>query len=147
MRIVHRGGTSGGIISPSKAVIPPEIPALKKGMASSVFVGLTFASASDRDGVTVAKFDVKSDRGSTSIEIRPTLGELLNNEATKNISQSDFDAAISGLHGIQRIASTFTLSPVNEDNFEKLPSTILQHLNLVSAVLTDLLPFFAQINY
>ncbi|KAL7539414.1 hypothetical protein ACHAXR_009260, partial [Thalassiosira sp. AJA248-18] len=130
VRIIHRGGTSGGIISPSKAVTPPEIPALKKGMASTIFIGLTFASSSDRDGVTVAKFDVKSDRGTTSIEVRPTLGELLIDDATKMISQSDFDAAISILQGIQRIASTFTLSPVNDDSFKNLPSTILQHLNL-----------------
>ena len=56
-------------------------------MVSSVFIGLTFASASDRDGVSVAKFDVKSDRGATSIEVRPTLGELLNDDATKTTSQ------------------------------------------------------------
>lgn len=130
VRIVHRGGTSRGIVSPSRAVTPPEIPALKQNMASIVFIGLTFASASDRDGVTVAKFDVKSDKGSTSIEVRPTLGELLNEEATKPMSQPDFDAAISGLQGIQRISSTFTLSPMNGENFKNLPSNILQYLNL-----------------
>jgi len=130
VRIVHRGGKSRGVVSPSRAVTPPEIPALKQKMASTVFIGLTFASASDRDGVTVAKFDVKSDRGSTSIEVRPTLGELLNEEETKNMSQSDFDAAILGLQGIQRISSTFTVSPMNDDNFKNLPTTILQYLNL-----------------
>ena len=133
IRIVHRGGTSSGIISPSKVITPPEIPVLKKGMASTLFIGLTFASATDRDGVTVAKFDVKSDRGTTSIEVRPTLGQLLNDSATKSLSQSDFDSAISSLQGIQRITSTFTLSPMNNDVFNNLPSTILQHLNLVSA--------------
>ena len=133
IRIVHRGGTSSGIISPSKVITPPEIPVLKKGMVSTLFIGITFASATDRDGVTVAKFDVKSDRGTTSIEVRPTLGELLNDSATKILSQSDFDTAVSSLQGIQRITSTFTLSPMNEDVFNNLPSTILQHLNLVSA--------------
>jgi len=48
------------------------------------------------------------------------------------MSQPDFDAAISVLHGIQRTSSTFTLSPMNDDNFKSLPSTIMQHLNLVS---------------
>ena len=132
IRIVHRGGTSSGIISPSKVITPPEIPVLKKGMVSTLFIGITFASATDRDGVTVAKFDVKSDRGTTSIEVRPSLGDLLLND-TKCLSQSDFDTAVSSLHGIQRITSTFTLSPMNEDVFNNLPSTILQHLNLVSA--------------
>ncbi|KAL7544429.1 hypothetical protein ACHAWF_007809, partial [Thalassiosira exigua] len=129
VRIVHRGGTSGGVISPSKAVTPPEIPALKKGMASTVFIGLTFSSASDRDGGMVAKFDVKSDRGTTSIEIRPTLGELLQDEV-KTIGQSDFDAAANALQGIQRISSTFTLSPFSKEAFTNLPGIILQHLNL-----------------
>ncbi len=132
VRIVHRGGKSSGIISPSKVVTPPEIPALKKGMASTVFIGITFASATDRDGVTVAKFDVKSDRGTTSIEVRPTLGELLNDDVPKTTSQTDFDTRMFALQGIQRISSTFTLSPMSDDTFKNLPSTIRKHLNLVS---------------
>ena len=125
------------MITPSKAIIPPEIPILNKGMASTVFIGLTFATATDRDGVTVAKFDVKSDRGGTSIECRPTLGELLSDEAPRDMSQSDFDTKTSGLHGIQRTSSPFTLSPTNADNFDSLPRTVLQHLNLVSESTVD----------
>ena len=134
VRIVHRGGVSSGVVSPSKAIVPPEINILKKGMASSLFIGLVFASATDRDGVTVAKFDVKSDRGNTSIEVRPTLGELLNDEPSKDMSLPDFDSKMSKLHGIQRIASTFRLSPMSEDRFKNLPSTVMQHMNLVSAI-------------
>jgi len=130
VRIIQRGGTSGGSISPSKVITPPEFPALKTGMASTVFIGITFATATDRDGVAVAKFDVKSDRGTTSIEIRPTLGELLNDDETETMSQTEFDAVISGLQGIQRISMTFTLSPMNEASFKDLPRTILQHLNM-----------------
>ena len=125
------------MITPSKAIIPPEIPILNKGMASTVFIGLTFATATDRDGVTVAKFDVKSDRGGTSIECRPTLGELLSDEAPRDMSQSDFDTKTSGLHGIQRTSSPFTLSPTNAENFDSLPRTVLQHLNLVSESTVD----------
>lgn len=126
MRIIHRGGTSG-----SKIATPRELPELKKGMVSTFFIGLTFASASDRDGASVAKFDVKSDRGTTSIEIRPTLGELLKDEPPKTKSQTDFDAALAGLHGIQRIFMSFKLSSVNDASYKALPRTILQHLNLV----------------
>jgi len=132
VRIVHRGGLSSGMISPSKAITPPEIPVLNKGMASSVFIGLTFATATDRDGITVAKFDVKSDRGMTSIEVRPTLGELLNDEAPRDMSQSDFDTKISGLLGIQRTSSPFTFAPMKADDFDSLPRKVLQHMNLVS---------------
>ena len=132
MRIIHRGGISSGNISPSRVITPPEIPILKKGMVSAVFIGLTFSSITDRDGVTLAKFDVKSDRGNTSIEVRPTLGELLCDESTKCMVQSDFDSRMSRLHGIQRISSTFSLSPVSDDKFKILPRMVLQHLNLVS---------------
>ncbi|KAL3816100.1 hypothetical protein ACHAXA_004525 [Cyclostephanos tholiformis] len=130
VRIVHRGGISSGIISPSRVITPPEIPILKKGMVSTIFIGLTFASITDRDGLTLAKFDVKSDRGNTSIEVRPTLGELLCDESTKSMSQFDFDSRMSKLQGIQRISSTFTLSPISDDWFKNLPSMVLKHLNL-----------------
>lgn len=120
------------MISTSKVVSPPEIPALKIGKASSVFIGLTFSSATDRDGVALAKFDIKSDRGSTSIEIRPTLGEFMDSSKV-TMSQSEFDSKVADLHGIhQRITSTFSLSPMNDDVYTNLPKTILQHLNLVS---------------
>lgn len=120
------------MISPLKAITPPEIPVLSKGMASTVFIGLTFTTATDRDGVTVAKFDVKSDRGMTSIEVRPTLGELLCDDVPRDMSEFDFDTKISGLHGIQRTSSSYTLSAMNTDDFDSLSRTILQHLNLVS---------------
>jgi hypothetical protein len=119
------------MISSSKAITPPEISVLNKGMASTVFIGLTFATATDRDGVTVAKFDVKSDRGMTSIEVRPTLGDLLTDDSPRDMSQSDFESRISGLHGIQRTSSHFTLSPMNTDDIDSLSRKILQHLNLV----------------
>jgi hypothetical protein len=137
VRIVHRGGISSGMISPSRAITPHEIPLLNKGMASTAFIGLMFATATDRDGVTVAKFDVKSDRGMTSIEVRPTLGELLNDDASRDMSQSDFDAKIAGLHGIQRAESSFALTPMSADRFDNLPRTIFQHLNLVSEITTQ----------
>lgn len=145
VRIVHRGGSSKGVVSPSKVITPPEIPALKKGMASTLFLGITFASVTDRDGITVAKFDVKSDRGTTSIEVRPTLGELLIDDS-KSLSQSDFDTAMSGFQGIQRITSAFTLSPINDDTFKNLPSTVMQHLNLVSYFICVLYLYFILLN-
>jgi len=130
VRIVHRGGSTRGIISPSKVITPPEFPVLKKGMASTVFIGITFSSVSDRDGVALARFDVKSDHGTTSVEVRPTLGELLKDETPKTTTQTDFDTAASRLQGIQCISMTFTLPMNNDSDFKNLPRTILQHLNL-----------------
>ena len=131
VRIIHRGGTGSGVIAPSKVITPPEIPALKKGKISTVFIGLTFSSATDRDGIALAKFDIKSDRGTTPVEIRPSLGELL--DSPKSVSISEFDTAFAELQGIhQRISASFSLSYMNDENFGKIPITILQHLNLVS---------------
>jgi len=128
VRIVHRRGASGGSISPSKVILPPEISVLKKGQASIVFIGITFETATDRDGVALAKFDVKSDRGSTSIEIRPSIGEMLDTPP-KNI---DFDAATSGFEGNKflMISSSFSLSPINDEKFKSVPTKILKQLYL-----------------
>jgi hypothetical protein len=114
-------------------IAPPEIMALNKGEVSIFSLGIAFASATDRDGISVAKFDVKSDRGSTPVEIRPTLGEFLDATKTKSISQTDFDTAVNEMHGIhQRTASTFSLSPVDKTMYQNVPSIILQQFNLVS---------------
>ena len=128
VRIVHRRGTSGGTIAPSKVILPPEISVLKKGQTSTVFIGITFESVTDRDGVVMAKFDVKSDRGSTSIDVRPSLGEMLDTPP-KNI---DFDAATSGFEGNKflMISSSFSISPMNDEKFRSVPTKILKHLYL-----------------
>jgi AP-3 complex subunit beta len=128
VRIVHRRGASGGTISPSKVILPPEISVLKKGQTSTASIGITFESASDRDGLAVAKFDVKSDRGSTSIDIRPSIGEMLDTPP-KNI---DFDAATAGFEGNKflMISSPFSLSPISDEKFKSVPTKILKHLFL-----------------
>jgi hypothetical protein len=100
---------------------------------SALSLGIAFASATDKDGVTVAKFDVKSDRGTTPIEIRPTLGEFLDASKIKSISQDEFDKTVNEMHGIhQRSTSTFSLPPMDEASHKNISSAILQHFNLVS---------------
>lgn len=128
VRIVHRRGASGGTISPSKVILPPEISVLKQGQTSSIFIGITFESATDRDGVAVAKFDVKSDRGSTSIDIRPSIGELLDTPP----KITDFDAATAEFEGNKflMITSSFLLSPISDEKFKSVPTKILKHLYL-----------------
>ena len=124
VRLVHRGGST------ARVVIPPEIPVMKKGTTCRLFVGIAFESISDRDGGVVAKFDVKSDRGSTSIEIRPTIGEILNYDATNNMAQPDFDLACSKLHGLQKISTSLSLPCANEKVFHQIPHRILENLNM-----------------
>lgn len=138
VRIIHRPGvSSSGLIAPSRVITPPEISALKKGKVSTVSLGITFASSTDRDGLSVAKFDVKSDKGSTPIEVRPTLGEFLDAAKTKSISQSDFDKAVGEMQGIhQRTTSTFSLSPVDSAAYQNIPNIIVQNFNFVSIALS-----------
>ena len=124
VRLVHRGGST------AKVVTPPEIPVMKKGTTSRLFVGIAFESISDRDGGVVAKFDVKSDRGSTSIEIRPTIGEILNYDATNNMTQSEFDQACSKLHGLQRISTSLSLPCANEKDLNHMSHRILENLHM-----------------
>lgn len=124
VRLVHRGGST------AKVVTPPEIPVMKKGTTSRLFVGIAFESISDRDGGVVAKFDVKSDRGSTSIEIRPTIGEILNYDATDNMTQLEFDQACSKFHGLQRISTSLSLPCANENDFHTISHRILENLNM-----------------
>lgn len=132
VRIVHRQGSSSGVIAPSQIIAPPEILALKKGQVSTLSLGISFGSSTDKDGVSVAKFDVKSDRGTTPIEIRPTLGEFLDPTKT-DISQNDFDKTVDEMNGIhQRATATFSLSPVNETTHQSIPRKVLQNFNLVS---------------
>lgn len=132
VRIVHRQGASSGLISPSQIIAPPEILALKKGQISTISLGIAFGSATDKDGVCVAKFDVKSDRGTTPIEIRPSLGEFLDPKKT-SISQQDFDKTVDEMNGIhQRATATFLLSPVNKTAHQDIPRKVLQNFNLVS---------------
>lgn len=131
VRIVHRQGSSSGVIAPSRVIAPPEILALKKAQVSTVSLGISFASATDKDGMSVAKFDVKTDRGTTPIEIRPSLGEFLAN--TEPIDRAIFDKSVRDMHGIiQRATSTFSMSPLNDAAHQNIPTAVLQHFNLVS---------------
>ena len=42
---------------------------LKKDQMTTATLGMSFQSASDRDGALQARFDFKSDRGNTSVDI------------------------------------------------------------------------------
>lgn len=133
VRIIHRQGSSSGVIAPSRVIAPPEILALKKAQVSTVSLGIAFASATDKDGMSVAKFDVKTDRGTTPIEIRPSLGEFLAN--TESIDEATFDKYVEDMHSIhQRATSTFSMSPLNGAAHQDIPTIVLQHFNVVSRI-------------
>lgn len=92
-------------IAPRRMVLPPEISILTTGQMSILVVGVDFACASDKEGAMHGKLEVKSDRGSNVLDIRPPLGELLQRV---KLSKSEFEASMQRLQGFNRVTSSFT---------------------------------------
>jgi hypothetical protein len=129
VRIIQRSNAAGSI-GPRRVIAPQEITALKKGQMTTATLGVEFQSASDRDGALQARFDIKSDRGSNPVDIKPPLGELL---VPCRMSESDFDSAMERLQGFQRVESSFVLSTEGkslEQAHQALPLVILKHAAL-----------------
>lgn len=104
----------GGTIALKKAMCPPDIAELKPGQIANAVLCLEFASASNREGDLVGKFDVKtSTGGGIPLDIKPTIGDLLQQEAPTSSSNmmssqvSDFDTAFQRLQGFQRVSTQF----------------------------------------
>jgi hypothetical protein len=130
VRMIQRGGTG---IAPKRVIVPQEVGALKKDQMSAVVLGLDFASLSDKDGASMARFDIKSDRGSNSIDVRPPLGEILQPCV---LSSTKFDNIMQRFKGIhQKVVSTFKLNSDGgglKEEYKDLPRKILKQCNLVS---------------
>lgn len=95
-------------------------------------LGLEFVQKSDKDKVFLSKLEVKSDRGTNAIEIRPPLAEA---SLPHRMKRADFDAAASRLQGItQRTVSSFTLEAANGKSIQQLhadlPTTVVKNANL-----------------
>jgi len=74
---------------------------------SSVMLGIDFASPSDRDDSLLARLDIKFNGGSSPVEIRPSLIELLQ---PCDRSKNEFDAGMAKLQGFNRVESTFKVA-------------------------------------
>ena len=96
-----------------KAVCPPEIAELKSGQMANATLCLQFATASNREGDLVGRFDIKtSTGGGIPIEIKPSVGELLTTPPTTP-SVAEFDASMNRMQGFQRVTSKFQSSSVD----------------------------------
>jgi len=73
-----------------RAILPLEISALNKNQSSSTFLILVFSPSSSPSSLS-ARFDVKSDKGTTAIDIRPPLSEML---GSLRLNESEFDAIL-----------------------------------------------------
>lgn len=125
VRIVARS-TSSGHVAPTKTVIPPEIVALAKGQMAVAILGVTFASVSDREGSLQARFDLKSDRATTALDLRPPLGELVQ---PLKMTADAFEKGMKQLQGFQRVTSKFTVASVESLGGAVLKQVALQPLD------------------
>lgn len=123
VRVVQRSGTSGSI-GARHVVTPQEIAALKKGETTTATLGISFQTASDRDGALQARFDFKSDRGSSAVDIRPSIGYMLQ---PCRISSKDFESGMNALQGFSRVVSKFQ---VDSTSYDALPRSIMKHAAL-----------------
>jgi hypothetical protein len=123
VRVVSRSTTSGNI-GPKRSVLPQEILALNKDMMTMVILGLEFVSASDRNGTLQARFDLKSDRGSHPLDLRPPLTELVKPLV---LNANAFDENMNRLQGFQRVTSKFAIPAGEVANFD---SAILKQVAL-----------------
>jgi hypothetical protein len=103
-----------------KALCPPDIPELKPGQVANTTLCLEFASASNREGDLVGKFDIKtSTGGGIPIEFKPSIGDLLRRQEPPR--GPEFDASFNRLQGFQRMTTTFQSS-----NIDTIPRRLLK---------------------
>lgn len=109
-----------------KALFPPDVAELKCGQVANATLCLEFASASNREGDMVARFDIKSSTGGgIPIEIKPSLGDLLMPQ--KAPSAAEFDTSMNRMQGFQRVTSKFQSS-----NLDSVPKAILKSAALTA---------------
>ena len=132
IRLIQRSSGGSGTFSPRRLSIPLEVGVLKSGQSSTVLLGLEFAEKSDKDKVFLAKLEVKSDRGTNAVEIRPPLAETI---LPLRMKRAEFVAAASRLQGItQRTVSSFALKAAGSKSLQQihatLPAVVVKSANL-----------------
>jgi hypothetical protein len=96
IRILPRPNPGGSIAT--KIYCPQEISEIKPGQVCSATVCIEFASVSNRDGDLIGRLDVKSATGGgVPVQIKPSMGELLQPAPKKLRKAADFDAT-RGVH-------------------------------------------------
>jgi len=120
---IFKNSNTKATIPTTRTSLPNEIELLQHSQISYSILTLQFASASDREDAISARFDVKSDRGSTSMTIRPPLGEMLSSwnviggGSSRRMNDGEFDMAVGRLQGIhQRSTASFSLVPDDDGN-------------------------------
>lgn len=112
-----------------KVILPQEVPILKTGEMTIVNVIVEYFAISTKDGALSVKLELKSDKGSFPLEIRPPLGELM---IPLRINETDFDFACKRFHGVHhKSEATLTMVPISRETLEGIPNRILSVANMV----------------
>lgn len=102
----------GTCIALKHCVTPQEISMLNASDVSLNVLGLEFTEMSDKDKAMTTRFDIKSDRGISSVDICLPLGELIH---CISMDEYDFDNAIEKLNNMHhRTRSSFSFNRINE---------------------------------
>ena len=137
--MIKRNATKKGTIGVNRVIIPQEIGLLNKTQKCLLTLGLEFLGTSDKAGAMLARFDIRSDRGSSTVDIRPPLAEFF---TRCSMNYSDFDSAVEKLNGMhQRSVSSFTLKDRKDGDspkkmYKDLPARICKYTNLVRSSVT-----------
>ncbi len=99
IHLAQRKVTTSGTVPTTRVKIPQEISSLDSSKISLAVIGLESAQASSKDGSILAKFDVKCDRGTTQIEIRPPLAETIQ---PIYMAKSEFVSLADKMHDIHQ---------------------------------------------
>jgi hypothetical protein len=107
---------------------------LKKGQVCNATLCMEFASTSNREGDMVARLEIKSSTGGgVPVELKPTLGELLQTTEAKTHKTAEFDAILQRMQGFQRVVSSFQTTKKAKD-IASLSTLILKHAALTPVV-------------
>ena len=83
---------------------------LKANQSTTAILIFQYTTMSNREGDMVGRIEVKQGYGgSVPIEVKPTLGELLQ-PPKKAFSSQEFDSAITRMQGFQRVESSYKSS-------------------------------------
>jgi len=97
IKLIQKKNLGNGYIDAEKVVLPQDILSLDSGQLCLVLIGIQFSNISDKDGAMVAKFDVKCDRGTTAIEIKLPLAEMVQRSSITDIKS--FEKEVKRLSG------------------------------------------------
>lgn len=121
IKFIQKRANGTGCVDISNVVLPQEISSLDGGKVCVVLIGIQFSNPSDKEGAMVAKFDVKCDRSTTAIELKPPLAEMIQSSSITNIES--FEKAVKRLSGTYQKSRSNILIKDKDQVMDKILSS------------------------